>query len=197
MKRGALCDECRGALIKDSRVSAEQLEALDSISHESGSILKNKSAKPRNKIKVFIGSSLEGVKIAREIKRQLGNTYDVDVWEKDTVFGLGQVTIEALEAAVHKYDIGIFIFTPDDKLLSRGDTKPIARDNVIFESGLFIGKLSRFKAFIVQPSKNRVVLPSDLKGLTTATFDPTRKRVPSMIRPAVKKIRDTIERQLA
>jgi predicted nucleotide-binding protein len=193
MKGGALCDDCRSALTKDSRISAEQLEALDRIFHASGEILKNRKSKKPNRLKIFIGSSVEGLKIARELRRQLGSSFEIDIWDKDTVFGLGQATIEALEVAVQKYDIGIFVFTPDDELLSRNSQKSVARDNVIFESGLFIGKLTRFKAFILQPSKNRVVVPSDLKGMTTAVFDLTHQSLTKMLKPAVKKIRSTLD----
>jgi predicted nucleotide-binding protein len=193
MKSGALCDECRNALSKASSLSADQLQALDKIFHASGNILKTKKTKTNQRLKIFIGSSVEGLKIAREIKRQLGNGYEIDVWDKDTVFGLGQATIESLEAAVNKYDVGVFVFTPDDELLSRKSKKTVARDNVIFESGLFIGKLTRFKAFIVQPSKNRVAVPSDLKGLTTAIFNPSQKPLANKVRSAVKKIRTALK----
>jgi len=117
----------------------------------------------------------------------LGKYYEVDIWEKDTVFGLGQVTIEALEAAVLKYDIGIFVFTPDDKLLSRGDKRPVARDNVIFESGLFIASCRDSRLSL--SSRQRIVsfFPATLKVWQVAMFDPPRKQLPGMIRPAVNR----------
>jgi predicted nucleotide-binding protein len=55
---------------------------------------------------------------------------------------LGDSTLEALERAVLEYEFGIFVFTPDDEIHTRGELKPVARDNVVFEAGLFIGKLT-------------------------------------------------------
>jgi CRP/FNR family cyclic AMP-dependent transcriptional regulator len=53
-----------------------------------------------------------------------------------------------------------------------GEVKPVARDNVLFELGMFIGKLGRKKAFVVHPGKRGVSLPSDLARITTAPYDP-------------------------
>ena len=36
------------------------------------------------------------------------------------------------------YDFGIFVFGDDDRLESRGEIRTVARDNVLFEFGLFV-----------------------------------------------------------
>ena len=48
-----------------------------------------------------------------------------------------------LEAVVLAYDFGIFVFTPDDETFVSGEVKHVARDNVVFELGLFVGKPRR------------------------------------------------------
>jgi len=82
---------------------------------------------------VFIGSSREGIEIANKLQELLAEDFSVVVWNQGTVFGLGDSTLEALEAAILEYQFGIFVFTPDDELHSRGKTKTVARDNVLFE----------------------------------------------------------------
>jgi predicted nucleotide-binding protein len=101
--------------------------------------------------KIFVGSSTEGLTIARALQSELEQEYDVEIWNQSEIFGLGTVTIEALENAVLLYDFGLFVFTPDDEIKSRDSTKPAARDNVIFEAGLFIGKIGRHRSFVIRP----------------------------------------------
>ena len=122
--------------------------------------------------KAFIGSSTEGLPIARSLQSLLREDLRSVVWNQGTVFGLGETTIESLEKAVHEFDFGIFVFTPDDEIITRETNKPVARDNVLFELGLFLGKLSRQRAFLVHPAKRAISLPTDLIGMATATYDP-------------------------
>jgi predicted nucleotide-binding protein len=112
------------------------------------------------------------------------------------VFGLGGTTIEALEQAVMEYQFGVFVFTPDDQLLSHGQAKPVARDNVVFEAGLFIGKLTRWRAFVVRPRGAIVVLPSDFQGITTAEYDPAEPDLATALDFVCQKIREAVDRTL-
>ena len=73
--------------------------------------------------RVFIGSSVEGLPVANKIQALLQHEFDCEVWNQGTVFGLGGVTIEALETATSQYDFGIFVFTPDDEIHTRGGSK--------------------------------------------------------------------------
>ena len=45
------------------------------------------------------------------------------------------------------------------------------RDNIVFELGLFMGRLGRERTFIVRPESGPLKIPSDLSGISTATFD--------------------------
>ena len=140
-----------------------------------------KSGKPR----VFIGSSSEGLKVAKKLQMLLRDDLEVELWNEGTVFGLGTATLEALERAVSVYDVGVFVFTPDDQVHTRGVVKPVARDNVIFELGLFTGRLTRWRAFVVHPST--IELPTDLSGITTASYD-ANKRLSEALKPVSKGI---------
>ena len=66
----------------------------------------------------------------------------------------------------------MLVVTPDDTATTRGATKNVARDNVIFELGLFMGGLGRERTFMVYDRSRPPDLPSDLAGVTAATFAP-------------------------
>ncbi|MFZ3112320.1 nucleotide-binding protein [Methanothrix sp.] len=187
-----LCDDCKRDLVKNSGLlSANQLNAIEKLFLLAGLIFR-KGLQRNGKACIFIGSSTEGLRIANKLQELLSNDFSVIVWDQGTVFGLGTSTLEALEAAVLQYDFAVFVFTPDDKLYTRGTTIYVPRDNVIFELGMFIGKLGRLKAFAVHPVINEMDLPSDLKGITTAIYDPTEDNLAAALGPAANRIRNAI-----
>lgn len=140
---------------------------------------------PKQRENAFIGSSTQGLRIARTLQYLLRDDLACVVWNEGTVFGIGQATIEALEKALHDFDFGIFVFTPDDTLLKKGVEQPVARDNVLFELGLFIGRLTRRRAFVVNPAKQAISLPTDLLGVTTATYDAKYDSDETLLRSAL------------
>lgn len=197
MKTRSICDNCRSILLQGTNALVpSQLEALDRLFDASGKFLEERihNVKNQKKHRIFIASSTEGLKIARSIQSELTQDFAIEIWNQDTVFGLGTATIEALENAVTQYDFGIFVFTPDDQLHTRGEIISVARDNVIFELGLFIGKLTRFRAFIIHPSKRTISMPSDLIGMKTATYDPDNSNLRAALGPACEEIRNAIKR---
>lgn len=145
--------------------------------------------------KIFIGSSTEGLKVANRIQSGLAPEFEAEVWDQ-TPFGLGQVTIEALEKAVRDFQFAIFVCTPDDKLDSRGEEKWVARDNVIFEAGLFIGSLGRSRTFVIRSDEIKLILPSDLAGLTVAKFNPKSENMAAALGPTCQRIKDAVNRVL-
>ncbi|MFH1882338.1 MAG: nucleotide-binding protein [Planctomycetota bacterium] len=190
-----LCDHCRQALLSgNSPLAPRQLEALDPLFALAGELLSTKTPEKGSLPTAFIGSSTEGLRFANELQFLLRHDLDAVVWNRGTVFGLGDATLEALEKAVLGYNFGIFVFTPDDKLYGRGETKPVARDNVLFELGLFMGKLTRHRAFVVHPGKNSIALPSDLHGITTAAYDPEQGDLSVALGPVCESIRNGIRR---
>ncbi|HEX8914714.1 MAG TPA: TIR domain-containing protein [Humisphaera sp.] len=123
----------------------------------------------RAKPALFIGSSVEGLKYARALEQQLQHHVEVTIW-KDGVFGLGGGTLESLVDALPRFDFAALVLTPDDLTDSRNKSQPSARDNVIFELGLFMGRLGRFRTFIIYNQDANLKLPSDLAGVTPAKF---------------------------
>ncbi|WP_437589341.1 TIR domain-containing protein [Sorangium sp. So ce1000] len=123
------------------------------------------SSRPR----IFIGSSVEGLRVAEHI--QLGLDYDADctVWSQG-VFGLSGGTLESLCAAIREFDFAVLVLTPDDLVQKRSQAMNSPRDNVLFELGLFMGALGRERTFIVYCRDEPIGLPSDLAGVTAATF---------------------------
>jgi len=120
---------------------------------------------------VFIGSSREGHRIGQEIQVLLDSFCEAEIWSQG-VFGLTQGTLESLVLALDRFDFAILILTADDLTLSRGAERPAARDNVLFEVGLFIGGLGRLRTFLLYDRSQPPALPSDLAGVTAATFEP-------------------------
>lgn len=140
---------------------------------------------------LFIASSSENLDLAAAMQESLEHVAEVTVWNQD-VFKLSRYNIESLVDALEASDFGVFIFTPQDVVNIRGVEKLAVRDNVLFELGLFIGKLGRDRCFIVLPRGNGedVHLPSDLLGITPALYEPNRqdKNLVASLGPATSKI---------
>ncbi|SDY19590.1 TIR domain-containing protein [Nitrosomonas sp. Nm33] len=160
------------------------------------------------KPKIFIGSSVEGLNVAYAIQQNL--TYDAEatVWDQG-VFELSKTTIESLDQVLNIVDFGVFVFHPDDEIKMRGKNSKTIRDNVLFELGLFIGKLGRDRVFFVIPDGVNIHIPSDLIGITPGKYNPHREdgslqaasgAVCSQIRNQIKKlglIRPVTEKDIA
>ena len=123
---------------------------------------------------IFIASSTEGNVASNAIEAQLkaiaGDSLIIKHWTKQ--FQLSKVYIESLEDSVNNCDFGVFVLTADDLLNIRKVKTRAPRDNVIFELGLFMGRLGRNRCFIfVQTNNNsEVKMPSDLLGLENSKF---------------------------
>jgi predicted nucleotide-binding protein len=123
----------------------------------------SKTKRPR----VFIGCSVEGLASAKIIQLNLSHNAEPDIWHQG-VFGLSAGTLETLTNKVGDYEYAVLVLTPDDLNVKRGVPQLSARDNVLFELGLFMGALGRRKTFIV--AEDTVTLPTDLAGITPATY---------------------------
>ena len=150
-------------------------------------------AAPNEYAKLFIISSAEALPIAREVQTQLERDVFSTVWP-DGVFFAGGYTLEALEKAVSESDFAVAIAQPDDVIESRGSKQPTLRDNVLFELGLFMGKLSRHRAILIHPRVPNLKLPSDLQGLTLLSYTPgPDTELPARLGPPCNEIRKIVK----
>ena len=81
---------------------------------------------------------------------------------------LGRTIIEKLEDYASDVDLVFVLLTPDDKisnLTETNDAKRRARQNVIFELGLFLGLFGRLSGRVFLLHKGPLDLPSDLSGI--------------------------------
>jgi hypothetical protein len=146
------------------------------------------------KTQVFIGCSSESLEIGWAIQENLEREADCTVWDQ-SVFKLSESNLSSLIAELDKSDYGIFVLTPDDVTEIRKIEHDTPRDNVIFELGLFIGRLGAKRTFMVIPRGNRDMhLPTDLSGIIPAEYEPGRigKNAKAALGPACNQIRKII-----
>ncbi|MFH6984490.1 CBASS system CD-NTase-associated NAD(+) hydrolase Cap12 [Marinoscillum luteum] len=125
------------------------------------------------KKRLFIGSSSEELNLAETAKAILDKDFDVSIWNENvwdkSIFKINQNFLSDLLKATLQYDFGILIGTGDDKVTFRGTEVLQPRDNVLFELGLFTGRLGTSKcAFLID---KEIKLLSDFGGLSVAQFD--------------------------
>ncbi len=147
----------------------------------------------REKVRLFIISSVEALPIARIIENAFEHdSFTVHLWTAGC-FKVASYTIDDLEAAVDKSDFAVAIAHADDFVESRDEMWPAPRDNVIFELGLFMGRLGKARAILMEPRGKDVKLPSDLSGVTTIPyrFEKGGENA-ALMGPACNKLRDHI-----
>lgn len=120
-------------------------------------------------LQVFIGSSMEGLRIARTLQAELEAATDCIVkrWDTDT-FAPGSITLDELLTRANSVDFAILVATGEDTVTSRGTQSAAVRDNIILEFGLFLGALGRERVYLL--SVGDAKLPSDLQGLTRLIY---------------------------
>jgi hypothetical protein len=148
------------------------------------------------KPKVFVASSVEGLNVAYPMQVNLQHDADLTVWSQG-VFSLSITPLDSITEALKASDFGIFVFSPDDETTMRGDVSDTVRENVIFELGLFIGKLGKRRCFIVMPDNINLHIPTDLVGVTTAKYSGTRdeSEIAASLGPACHEIRQAMALQ--
>lgn len=122
------------------------------------------------KTKIVVFSSVEGLKLAKAIQRDLyTDKFSCKLWTNN-FFKLSSTTLDSLRTIGNSYQLAVIVLSPDDCIVSREDKFMVPRDNVIFELGLCVGMLGMDRTIIVQP--NDLKLPSDLGGVTPCKFYP-------------------------
>ena len=124
---------------------------------------------------IFIGSSKEGLSVAEGIRDRLKDFAEIKLWTR--AFDIGKSNYENLTTQIALYDYAILVATADDTITSRKKASKGARDNVLFEFGLFAGGLGRSRALYVL--EKGIKIPSDLLGVTFPTI--TKSDAPEFI----------------
>ena len=143
--------------------------------------------------RVFIASSVEGLAIAEAIEVDLQYFADVTIWDQG-VFHLSEGSLAALDEIADQSDFAIAVLTADDMTTKRGQTHAVPRDNVIFELGFFMGRLGLERTYMVYSRDNPPTLPSDLQGITAATYaERADGNLEAEVGPASIQIREAME----
>lgn len=144
---------------------------------------------------MFIGSSSEGLPTAEALKGHFEKELEVVIWKSGEVFKQNSSYLESLLRASSFFDFAVLVATPDDVVTSRHRRQAAPRDNVVFEHGLFLGRLGPRRAFIVCEEGTRLF--SDYAGITVGLYEKRPKQALSeALKPACDRIRTAIREAL-
>lgn len=152
-----------------------------------------------SKPKIFIASSGKNIAIAKAFKEQLKKCAQVSVWDEEFNQSNNESYLDTLIQLKDEFEYAIFIWANDDILLNDEDSIYAPRDNVVFESGLFMGALGASKVFIAYDDTIPIKKPSDFLGINLIRFNgqllkknkiAAVKDACSMIQYHIKKQRD-------
>ncbi|MEQ9095593.1 MAG: nucleotide-binding protein [Phycisphaerales bacterium] len=153
---------------------------------------------PNDKPVLFIGSSRESLPVTKGFKEAMKPKKAIEVieWTADDVFLPSRYAMESLIDQVNRSDFALFVFGPDDKTESRAVLQDAVRDNVVFEMGLFIGRLGRDRVFMTKQRGMDLKIPSDLFGLEPIQFERNIKNaLIDDLRPAADRLMREIQRE--
>lgn len=137
-------------------------------------------------MEIFMGSSSEAAEYMEGIAVHLENLKMKPLLWNATGKGIfipNVNTIDSLIAIAERVDAAVFIFNADDKTWndkSSLESTNTVRDNVLFEYGLFMGKLGKNNVCFICKGNPKVA--SDLKGITYINGDEGDYNVKSKIR---------------
>lgn len=143
--------------------------------------------------RIFIGSSAEGLPIARHLQSELeaGGACEVIRWDND-VFAPSNYSLDDLLEVSGRVDFAVLVASPDDVTVSRNETSRSVRDNIVFEFGLFAGALGRQRTYLLATHADDLKLPTDVLGLTRLPF---RERADGNLRAALNDAALAVERR--
>jgi hypothetical protein len=97
--------------------------------------------------------------------------------------------------ALREFDFAVFVLLPEDPLKINEREAVAVRDNVVFELGLFVGKLGRDRVFFIAPENialEQLHLPNDLSGINPSRYDPRPEKIRDSVRKALQEFKDAI-----
>jgi hypothetical protein len=158
-----------------------------------------------DRLRVFVASSSEQITTTNKVADAIRAAdqadgqprLDVHPWQEG-VFNFSSTYIESLEDELDLADFAVVIMTGDDAGNVRKQKVNLPRDNVIFELGLFIGRLGRKRCFFFVEGDSKTKIASDLSGVKAVEFfeDPAGEVAgrPSL-KSQVKQVREQMIRQ--
>lgn len=121
-------------------------------------------------LRVFVASSSEQIDVAKSAAAALQSPrLEAKVWDEET-FDFSDSYMESLEKELERADFAVVLLTADDTANVRRKKVNLPRDNVIFELGLFTGRLGRKRCFFVIDGASDTQVASDLSGITYVRF---------------------------
>ncbi|MDC3962916.1 TIR domain-containing protein [Polyangium jinanense] len=119
---------------------------------------------PNRRPRIFIGASLDGLPVARELKLGLAEDADCTLWTQ------GAFALEKLVQAAPQFNYAVLVLGPADLSSEAAEGRNRPRDSTLFQIGLFAGLLGRSRMLLVHSRDVPLDLPPDLAHLRTATF---------------------------
>ena len=151
--------------------------------------------RPRNpRPVVFIGSTLAGLSVARELETALkSDGWDIRVWS-DGPYGIGKSSAESLVAQLSHLDFGVLLLTQADlPALAGGDQR--VREALVFQAGLLAGTLGRDGALVARAQGLGDEWPrsADLGGVRCLDIAPDSADRTPRLQPLASEIRTLIQ----
>lgn len=132
--------------------------------------------------------------MAEFAQRDLVYCSEPEVWSNDK-FPSRQTPIESLFKILEQFQFALFVAVPED-VTTKGSTEyHTVRDNVLFEMGLFLGRLGRDRVFCIAPNDvdgAKLHLPSDLTGIQPNHYDANAQNLQTAVSPALLEMKEAI-----
>jgi hypothetical protein len=147
------------------------------------------------KPRVLIGSSVRAIRIAECAQRDLAHYSEPELWHNNK-FLSRDTPIESLFQMLDEFQFALFVALPED-ITSKGGTEYLTvRDNVLFEMGLFLGRLGRERVFLIAPRGSGDAkpqqLPSDLTGIQPSYYDAHAVNLQSAVATSLFELKEAL-----
>ena len=121
---------------------------------------------------IFIGSSSNHLTVAKAMAECLKRrNYAPRVWDDDGLFKQNESTFDGLLRISTEVDFAVFIWGASDLIRTKRQSIPSPRDNVVWETGLFLGALGKDRVFMVVDKTVSLKIPTDYSGITRAYYE--------------------------
>lgn len=134
------------------------------------------------------------LRIAEMAQRHLTHYCEPEVWTNDK-FQSQDTPIESLFRLLDEFQFALFVALPEDFAVKGGSEHHTLRDNVLFEMGLFLGRLGRGRVFCIAPRSTdgpRLHLPTDLTGIQPSQYDDTAVNTQAAVSASLLELKEAL-----